>query len=154
MKVILRDEGSEETIEVESMEAARVAARDWLREGDWDLSGGTLWVDGWVIPVLDGVEQDGEKVTVRVDPPAPKCLEGEHEWDSPYNILGGSRENPGVWGKGGGVLIKDVCMKCGCGRTIDTWAQRRDTGEQGLRSVSYEPGRYAEEVSTLIEALV
>jgi len=147
MKFILRDEVSEETIEVESMEAACDAAREWLREGDWDLSGGTLWVDARVIPVLNEIEQDGETVTVQIDPPAPKCLAGEHVWDSPHAIVGGCRENPGVRGKGGGVVINEVCTKCGCGRTTDTWAQRRDTGEQGLTSVSYEPGKYLEEVA-------
>lgn len=147
MKFILRDEGAEETIEVESVQDARRAARRWLREGDWDLSSGTLWVDAWVIPVVDDEEQDGEQVTVQLDPPAPKCCDGEHEWESPHAIVGGCRENPGVRGKGGGVVINEVCTKCGCGKTTDTWAQRPDTGEQGLTTVSYEPGRYSEEIA-------
>jgi hypothetical protein len=56
---------------------------------------------------------------------------------SPYAVLGGLRENPGVQGHGGGVTIHRVCAHCGCLRIYDSWAQRRDTGEQGLASTSY-----------------
>ena len=40
--------------------------------------------------------------------------------------------------RGGGVVIAEVCVQCGCKRTTDTWAQDRSTGEQGLTSVGYE----------------
>src|SRR5690606_20815209 len=39
-----------------------------------------------------------------------------------------------------------VCAYCGHYMIIDTWAQRRDTGEQGLRSVEYrEPDEISRE---------
>jgi hypothetical protein len=40
-------------------------------------------------------------------------------------------------------------MRCGCERTTDTWAQNPETGEQGLQSVSYEEGKYADEIREL-----
>ena len=36
-------------------------------------------------------------------------------------------------------MITEVCAQCGRYRVTDTWAQCRDTGEQGLRSVTYRP---------------
>jgi hypothetical protein len=37
-------------------------------------------------------------------------------------------------------------MICGCERTTDTWAQNPTTGERGLLSVTYEVGKYADEI--------
>jgi hypothetical protein len=93
-------------------------------------------------------EDDCERASVACDPPVPPCVDGgEHEWRAPHAIVGGIEENPGVWGHGGGVVMHECCMRCRCGRVTDTWAQRSDTGEQGLTSVKYEPGKYAIEES-------
>src|SRR5690606_33066627 len=35
------------------------------------------------------------------------------------------------------VIITDICMHCARYRIVDTWAQRRDTGEQGLEAIEY-----------------
>lgn len=70
----------------------------------------------------------------------------DHDWRSPYAIVGGCKQNPGVHGKGGGVLIEEVCMICGCSRLTDTWATDRSNGRQGLTSVSYEAGKYIDQV--------
>jgi hypothetical protein len=40
-------------------------------------------------------------------------------------------------GHGGGVIIREVCAHCGKYRVTDTWAQRMDTGAQGLEAVEY-----------------
>lgn len=87
-------------------------------------------------------ESDSRDITA--EPSEPSCTEDAHDWRSPVEIVGGIRENPGVWGHGGGVVIHEVCMHCGCGRTTDTWAQHASTGEQGLTSVSHDPGEYVE----------
>lgn len=80
-----------------------------------------------------------ECVTVTIEPIEPECAgEHDHDWRSPYSVLGGIKENPGVWGHGGGVILREVCAHCGRYRITDTWAQRKDTGEQGLESVKYE----------------
>lgn len=47
------------------------------------------------------------------------------------------------------MTITTACRHCGCGRTVDTWAQDPETGEQGLRSVTYRPGDYVEEIDQL-----
>lgn len=206
------DEGSEIIIDADDMDDAKSQARDWIKGGSWDTSGGTIWCDAQVAPVptwdddavesidssidsLANIEIDGfdglsineinngtlpdgtpevlreaaealhvlrctalldrencdnqqESVTVRFDQDEPKCSSDDgHDWQSPYSIVGGIKENPGVWGHGGGVVINECCMNCGCQKSTDTWAQRGDTGEQGLTSVSYTPGVYELEES-------
>ena len=88
-------------------------------------------------PLEIDVIVDEELVTVTLDPDEPDCSGDEHEWAAPYKLVGGIRENPGVWGHGGGVIINEVCLSCGCARVTDTWAQDPATGVQGLRSVAY-----------------
>ncbi len=98
---------------------------------------GTIWIDVCVRNTLTGDEESG---TVQLDEPEPDCVDSEeHDWQSPYSVVGGLRENPGVWGNGGGVIIKTVCAHCGMYRITNTWAQRHDTGEEGLTDVTYEP---------------
>lgn len=93
----------------------------------------------------------GEIVTafVTLDPEEPECTEGRHDWQTPWKILGGLKENPGVLGHGGGIIAERVCMHCGCAEVTDTWAQNPYDGTQGLTSVEYEAGRYREEVEAL-----
>jgi hypothetical protein len=47
----------------------------------------------------------------------PECEiseDGEHDWQSPHSIVGGIRENPGVWSNGGTIYsTKEVCACCG-----------------------------------------
>lgn len=84
---------------------------------------------------IEAVDADGDRVTVTghgeavEEPPAAKCVEaddGEHEWCSPFAVVGGIKENPGVQGHGGGVIITEVCRHCGTYRTTDTWATGHD----------------------------
>lgn len=127
-------------IEAETLADAREAAHDWAREGDYNEPESTIWVD---TQILDENNDIVATVTTAIDPEAPDCEPGaEHDWQSPIELVGGIKENPGVWGHGGGVIIAEACMHCGCKRVTDTWAQRPDNGEQGLTSVKYEPGAY------------
>jgi hypothetical protein len=117
------------------------ALTGWTEGGDWDTSEGTFWVhdSAWQIDPVTGEELDASRVDVSVafEPAAPDCTNGhEHDWKSPHSVLGGLKENPGVWGKGGGVIIREVCAHCGAYRVRDTWAQ--DGAIQGLESVTYE----------------
>lgn len=109
---------------------------------EYDRSEETQWhdIEVW----KDGVDGDGELArafssthTVRLDPVEPACIDGEHAWDNPYWLFGGMKENPGVWGRGCGVLCREACSKCGTYRTTDTSAQHN--GQQGLTKVSYSP---------------
>jgi hypothetical protein len=85
--------------------------------------------------------------------PIPDCVDGKghdgHDWQTPIEIVGGIVENPGCWGHGGGVILHHVCMRCGCERVEDTWAND-DHGGHTTR-VTYEPGKHAEAVSRLGE---
>jgi hypothetical protein len=45
---------------------------------------------------------------------APKCERSRHSWQTPYEIVGGARENPGVWSVGGTRMVyREVCVRCG-----------------------------------------
>lgn len=109
----------------------------------WDDVTETMWVHNYacfVDPVTDeSIDGWRINVIVEISPDAPACDDCEHDWCSPISVVGGIAENPGVWGHGGGVIIREVCAHCGVYRVTDTWAQDRSTGEQGLRSVEYEP---------------
>lgn len=115
--------------------------RAWTKGGDWDAEG-TIWVRDYAwaaIPYTGDIDEDSEvSVRVAIEQAEPECTEAEHDWQSPYEMLGGLKENPGVWGKGAGLIIRRVCAHCGKYRVIDTWAQDPETGEQGLESVGYE----------------
>ncbi len=133
-------------------ESAEDAAQEYVDGGEWGMDeegAKTTWIDVWCTPLDEDGEPDEderEKVTITLQPTEPECSsEDGHDWQSPIEVVGGIEENPGVWGKGGGVTITEVCSHCGCYRDTDTWAQRPDTGEQGLRSVSY---RAADEQSS------
>lgn len=110
----------------------------------------TYWVTVHVWRVGLELDEDGQlvmcdsgRVDVRVtrEPLEPPCVDDdhEHEWQSPFELVGGIKENPGCWGHGGGVIIREVCRHCGRYRITDTWATDPATGRQGLRSTRYEP---------------
>jgi len=147
---IIREEGYDfATIEANSgSEALDQAKEEFLGSGDYDTSHGTIWVRWYAIDEAGDVEVSQ---TIQIDPEEPDvCTDTRgHDWQSPYSLVGGLEENPGVRGHGGGVVIEEVCMHCGCSRVTNTWAQDPTTGEQGLESVRYEPGKFALEVSEL-----
>jgi hypothetical protein len=131
------DDGNAE-IEIEA-DSAEEAAREYVDGGDWGPIESTTWINVYV----EDEDGDRERVKVALQPEEPACVDGrDHDWDSPHELVGGCESNPGVWGHGGGVIITEACTRCGCKRTTDTWAQDRETGEQGLESVSYEPNAF------------
>lgn len=124
------------TITADSAEEALDQARNNVDRANYDDADGTLWIDVRVVNPVTGEEATD---TVTLEPDVPTCADGhDHDWQSPYSVVGGIEDNPGVWGHGGGVIIREVCAHCGTYRVTDTWAQRMDTGEQGLTSVAYE----------------
>jgi hypothetical protein len=139
----IRCDGATTRVEAEDMAEAKSAAVDWANESDGGLT--TSWSDYYVVQIDYAGSPIGDPalVTVTFVPEAPRCLAGKaHDWQRPYDVVGGLRENPGVWGSGGGVVMDECCVNCGCARITDTWAHRPDTGEGGLESVTYVPGRY------------
>lgn len=138
-------------IDIEA-ESPQDAAQQYVDGGEWGESTNTSWIHVYVQELdADGEAVDSRhNITVEVNPDEPECEDdGGHDWQSPHGIVGGIKENPGVWGHGGGIVIVECCIRCGCKRTTDTWAQDHETGEQGLRSVEYEPEKWAEEISVL-----
>jgi hypothetical protein len=137
----LTEKGYEyDTITAESAEEALEEARSNVDRSNYNDAEGTLYID-----IRVDCEESGESETgtVTLEAEEPECSHDDgHDWQSPYSLLGGLKENPGVWGHGGGVIIREVCLRCGCEKVTDTWAQRRDTGEQGLTEVSYETEKH------------
>jgi len=151
----LRGEGSEIEIQAATLADARAQATAWAEEGDWDTSDGTVYEDVRILaPDGNGELEIIETVTVAIHQPEPRCSSNEgHDWQSPVEIVGGDARNPGVWGNDGGVTISECCMRCGCRRHTNTWAYRRDTGEQGLREVTYTPDYYSDVLRKYEEAV-
>jgi hypothetical protein len=88
--------------------------------------------------LVRGPDGEEECATVQLDPEEPDCTDADgHDWQSPHEVVGGLKENPGVRGHGGGVIVTEVCAHCGMYRITDTWGQRPDTGEQGLTVLEY-----------------
>jgi hypothetical protein len=132
-----------ERFEAANAEDAAETALAIMGTAEFDLSR-TVHYHGTLYEIV--VDEDGDEKAERIynltytfDAKEPECTDDEHDWQAPYSVLGGIRENPGVWGHGGGVIIREVCAHCGAYRETDTWAQDPSTGAQGLRSVRYEP---------------
>jgi hypothetical protein len=140
--LIHADDGNWEA-EYSSKTRPEDAAQNYVDTGEWGDEESTFWVD--VTTWKNGIDSNGnigrvgvQNHTVQVDPTEPECSKEKHGWESPHEVLGGLKENPGVQGHGGGVIITEVCKHCGCYREINTWAQNPSNGVQGLRSVCYQ----------------
>lgn len=129
-------------------DSGQEAAQEYVDDGSWgDVDETTYvtvlaWQEGVMVDedyVITDVRINEGTYTIPLNPDEPDCVDGgDHRWSSAYELVGGIESNPGVWGHGGGVYSTAVCTKCGLKRTYDSWAQNRETGEQGLDSVSYE----------------
>lgn len=93
----------------------------------------TYWVN-----VCARTEESFDIYKIPVSPRVPKCNGPNHEWSSDYDLVGGCRENPGVFGSGGGVKIIEECIHCNVRKITNTWDYDPVDGEQGLTSVKYE----------------
>lgn len=125
---------------------AEEAAKKYADDGEWYEDGNsTSWIQVTVkakwLP-----DREPKTIDVRLDPEVPPCEEGhEHDWQSPHAKVGGMKENPGVFGHGGGIVSNECCVNCGCLKKTDTWVEY-PPGSQNFRTgISYEPGYYAEE---------
>lgn len=119
----VRDEGTTFTIKAEN----KKDLHQQLIAG-YDREDKTYWVRVWI---------DDERVRLEIPPQMPRCTRKAHEWHDDIDVVGGIKENPGVMGHGGGVIVKEACRHCSWQRITDTWAQDPNTGEQGLTSVRY-----------------
>jgi rRNA maturation endonuclease Nob1 len=137
------DDGNAE-IHYPSAESGEAVAQEYVDDGDWGERTSTDWIDVWAWRRALALDEDGQVITIEIDrdrhtieinPEEPDCTHNEHDW-----------HERDVRGHGGGVIITDVCAHCGRYMIVDTWAQRPDTGEQGLRSIEYrEPDESSRE---------
>ena len=129
------ESGIEKTFDAIS---AQDAAEEYVYGGYWDHSEKTQFIE---IQVMEEDSDYAESITVTIDPDEGECdnsEDSEHDYQSPFELLGGLKENPGVFGNGCGVIIKEVCANCGKYKTVDTWTQNPVNGQQGLHSVKFE----------------
>ncbi len=76
----------------------------------------------------DGEAHDCSIPAPLIDPP-DCCHEGGHDYVSPFAVVGGIKDNPGVYGSShGGVSIHTVCRYCGCHCHNDTGATDPSNG--------------------------
>ena len=93
-------------------EKIRTEARAWLKDGYADEVGQEYCDVNWT-DLLTG-DYDSSRCIVGTDDP-PDCETGEdHDWRSPHSVVGGLRDNPGVWAIGGTeTKTVEVCRNCG-----------------------------------------
>lgn len=132
--LLAEDGQAYDTLWAKDEEKALEEADDRFDESLYE-SDRTTWVQ---IAVYDAVLGDRVSTIRKVEPIEPSCTTRHgHDWMAPYSVLGGLKENPGVWGNGGGVIIRQVCANCGGYRVTDTWVTGPD-GEEGCVSTQYE----------------
>jgi len=113
------DNNSQETFEAKDQAEAEAKAEEWVRDGEWGDEGACVSV---VVTTEDG-DRFGLDVVIEpdeaaIDPNNRTHFFGNHEhnWERPYGVVGGCKENPGVWSIEGNVLaFLDVCQ-CGAHR--------------------------------------
>jgi len=125
---IAADDGGRWEIEADTIDKACAKAEEGTR-GAYDSEDETYWVNIRVWHSCEETEPCDvcgdyrleRRIKVAIDPEEPRCADGhEHDWSDDIRLVGGIKENPGVWGHGGGVTIKTVCLHCGCARIKDT----------------------------------
>jgi len=112
----------------------REAVQQSVREGDWGTRGSWVW-HGYA---LDPITNEDTRIDVDMPATMPACATGKHHvWSAPHEVVGGIQENPGVWGHGGGVVIREVCRYCGRYKVTDTYATDTSNG-QPFTAVDFE----------------
>lgn len=139
-----------DTIAADSAEEALEAAKANVDRANYADTTGTIYIS---VSVRNPYTGDTDDATVTVEADEPECIGGhDHDWQSPIALVGGIESNPGVWGHGAGLIIHEACLRCGCRKTTDTWAQDPDTGGQGRTSVEYAKGAYGlEDMGYVVE---
>lgn len=96
----------------------------------------TIGVKSW-----DGEWLTGSKYLPMMEP------EGGHDhiWESPHSVVGGLKENPGVWGVGAGLRIVEVCSECGIYRITLTAVQDSATGKHREEVIYEDADSYSSE---------
>lgn len=152
-------DGSRWSVDVSDIDAsARPAVADALGRatgGTWELiDDRCVWVSvpsDWETEDITR-EQDAADCSGSYSDDEPACTsdgpgddDGGHDWRSPHSLLGGLKENPGVWGGSGTRMsVKTVCAACGKYRTETSAGSQRNHGEPDA-VVTYEDADEASE---------
>lgn len=106
---------------------------DGDRIGSYEIDGG---IGDDEIVLCGGYEHDCSGTCPVADPPS--CIDDhEHDWRSPYSVVGGIKENPGCWSsKHGQIKYTEVCRRCGIYRHIDHGATDMSNG-QCVTAITY-----------------
>lgn len=104
-----------EEFEAADADEALEFAQEMMEECDYEDYTGPVYAY-----IYEGDNEIG-RVEHVVQQQEPACREGEHDWRAPHSVVGGLKDNPGVFGKGGGVVYTEVCAHCGTYRVTDTW---------------------------------
>lgn len=128
----ISDEGYSEVIEAVDIEDAKAKARASWQAGSWDEQ----CVCSVHIAEIDDDGKDlGPNTSIDVicgDEPEPPdcCHEDGHDWQTPVEIVGGIKENPGVWSLGGTTMrYRAVCSHCGMYRVETCYGVQRNPGQ-------------------------
>jgi len=145
----VRDDQARDTLREVAPDDVEAEIEAWLDGGGWDTSEGPLYLTAYAYPIDPTTGEacaegrvEGE-VTIEQD--EPDCEDGEdHDWQTPHSVLGGLAENPGVWGRGAGIISREVCAHCGAYRVYESARQDPCTGTYHA-ATSYEDADDASE---------
>lgn len=132
-KYDIGDGNHNETIDADDMASALEAAEVSWQNGDWGE--GKALIDVRVVEVDEDGNEVGNaeyiEVEVGEDPPEPDCTSEEgHDWQYPFECVGGIKENPGVWSGGGTTMIyKECCARCGAYKKTVMFGSQRNPGQ-------------------------
>lgn len=118
--------------EAKDAEEAMDLAIDWWKDGSWENKSEIDIYVQEINPFDDEMTfpQEWKTIEIGEDPPEPECTEDAHDWQAPHNIVGGLKENPGVWSLGGTTMTyHSVCSHCGLHRHETRYGAQRNPGQ-------------------------
>lgn len=113
----VKTDNCSEVFEAKDIEAAINWAESWLEDGEYGDD--PCYVDASVVELDEDSEEIGCPEDVEIEweghVEIPKCEhEDGHDWQEPYDVVGGCKENPGVYGTDGArIRSTSVCSRCG-----------------------------------------
>lgn len=113
----VKTDNCSEIFEAEDIEAAINWAECWLEDGEYGDD--PCYVSASVVEIDEDDEAIGYPEDVEIEWAGnitiPDCdHEDGHDWQEPYEVVGGCKENPGVYGIGGAqIRSTSVCSRCG-----------------------------------------
>lgn len=128
----LSDDQAREEIKAANLAEAKEAAVESWKSGSWD---GRVDVEVRIVELDADSEEIGPVEWIVVEcgdyPTPPACAEGhDHEWLSPFRVVGGIKENPGVWSRGGTTTAYlECCPHCGTYKHETRYGVQRNPGQ-------------------------